>query len=92
MEKFITLFLISQRIHWMVEGVFGGSFLKEHTQVRGQSNMEEVVFQEQIIRLKAWDTRVFSLFCCRLPAGPEVNRLFPVPAPVPYDMLETRMP
>lgn len=55
----------------MVEGVFGGSFLREHTQVRCQYNMEEeVVFQEQIIHLKAWDTQVFSSFCCRLPAGP----------------------
>lgn len=55
----------------MAEGVFGGFFLKEHTQVRGQSNMEEeVVFQGQIIHLKAWDIQIFSLLCCRLPAGP----------------------
>lgn len=36
--------------------------------------------------------QVFSSFCCKLPAGPEVNNLFPVPTQVPCDMLETHMP
>lgn len=51
----------------------GGSFLREPPKVRGQSNVEEVVFQGQMTPLKAWDIQVFSSFCHRLPAGPQVN-------------------
>lgn len=63
-------YFVSQRIHSIVEGVFGGSFFREYTPVKGQSNTKEAAFQEEIIHLKAGDTQVFSLFCCRLPAGP----------------------